>query len=165
MTEKESIQVEDEEQIVVFELENEEYGVNITDLKEIIKILEIVPIPNAPDYIKGIINLRGSIVVVIDLEKRLHLTLRTEAKEKKHVLITEQDKNIFGIEIDRVIEILRVPVGKIQKSPANLASKIQEAYVKGVVVLENEKNSRIIIILDLPSLLSEADTSLLKKSI
>jgi purine-binding chemotaxis protein CheW len=151
----ETERVEAQEQVVVFELDHEEYGVKITDIKEIIKVPEITPIPDAPDYVKGILNLRGGIVVVIDLEKRIHLVQSAEVKEKKHIIIAELDKNIFGIEIDQVLEVLRIPVSKIKKSPANLASKVQEAYIKGVVVLENGTTSRLIIMLDLPALLSE----------
>lgn len=149
-------------QLVVFELDKEEYAVPIEDLREIIRIPEIAPVPNAPEFIRGILNLRGTIVVVMDLEKRFHLT-REGQTPPEHIIITEVNNSTFGIMVDRVSEVLRVPVSKIQSTPALVSSRIHAEYLKGVVVLEEAQKaaedmvakSRLIILLDLPKMLQD----------
>lgn len=149
--------VEELMQLVVFELDTEEYAIPIEDLREIIRIPEIAPVPNAPDFIRGILNLRGTIVVVIDLEKRLHL-VRDQIVPPSHIIITDVDGSTFGVVVGKVVEVLRVPLGKIQSAPALISSKIHAEYLKGVVVLERGEGandaSRLIILLDLPKMLS-----------
>lgn len=166
--------VEELIQLVVFELDNEEYAVPIEDLREIIRIPEIAPVPNAPDFIRGILNLRGTIVVVVDLEKRFNLVREGKAPAS-HIIITEVSDSTFGLIVDKVSEVLRIPVSKIQPTPSLVSSKIHAEYLKGVGVLEeiNEvetkekekdsakigagEKSRLIIILDLPKMLAEEE--------
>lgn len=159
-------------QLVVFELDREEYGVDITDLQEIIKIPDITPVPNSPKFIKGIFNLRGKIIVTVDLERRFNLE-REDKKVDGNIIITEVEKNNFGVVVDRVTEIITVPRSKIQSTPSLVSSKIQAEYLKGVVVVEKmrkkgeEENveSRLIILLDLPKLLQEKELLSLSKEI
>lgn len=158
--------VEDSVQLVVFDLDNEEHAVEIKDLQEIIKLPEITPIPGTPDFIRGIFNLRGKIVVVLDLEKRFGLTRQTES-HSGNIIITEVNGNSFGLIVDKVTEIINVPLSTIQQTPTLSASKIQADYLKGVVVLEkkektaesesNKTDSRLIILLDLPKMLQEKE--------
>lgn len=173
-------------QLVVFELDDEEYAVQITDLREIIRIPEITPIPNTPEFIRGILNLRGKIVVAVDLEKRFHL-VRENKKAPRHIIIAEVNENVFGVIVDEVAEILRVPVASVQRTPALVLSKIHADYLKGVVILDiedgtealteekckeilekhaiagsqdgaaAEKKSRLLILLDLPKMLQEKE--------
>lgn len=124
-------------QLVTFELDKEEYASIITDLREIIKIPEITPIPGAPEFIRGILNLRGQIVMVIDLEKRFHLK-REYPAEPKHIIITEVEDSVFGITVDEVTGVLRVPDASIKPTAALITSKIHADYLKGVVILEQE---------------------------
>lgn len=150
--------VEELVQLVVFSLDNEEYAVPIEDLREIIRIPDIAPVPNSPDFIRGILNLRGTIVVVIDLEKRFHLV--REGKDiSSHIIITQIKESTYGVIVDKVSEVLRVPVSKIQQTPSLVSSKIEAGYLKGVAVLEEgaEKKSRLIIILDLQKMLAEEE--------
>lgn len=156
-------QAEELTQLVVFKLDNEEYAIPITDLREIIQIPDIAPVPNSPEFIRGILNLRGTIVVVIDLEKRFHLN-RVGDSKAIHIIITEVSGTTFGLVVDKVNEVLRVPASKIHPSPALMSSKINADYLRGVAVLGEEKstenieqNSRLIIILDLPKMLSEQE--------
>lgn len=176
--------------MVVFELDKEEYAVRITDLQEIIKIPEITPIPNAPEFIRGILNLRGKIIVVIDLEKRFHL-VREEKILSKHIIIAEVNESTFGVIVDQVIEVLRVPITAIQPTPALVSSKIHADYLKGVVVLGDndsskeltakkcralldkqktgeqlkESGARLLILLDLPKMLQDKELLQIEKKV
>lgn len=152
-------------QLVIFLLDGEEYAIPISDLQEIIRIPNITPIPSAPEFILGILNLRGKIVVVVDLEKRFHL-IRENNEKPGHIIITEVGENTFGVMVDMVTEVLRVAVSSIQPTPFLSSSKIHADYLKGVVVIEDEeetkdqkteiqKNSRLIILLDILKMLQE----------
>ena len=121
------------EQLVTFELDKEEYASIITDLREIIRIPDITPIPGASEFIKGILNLRGQIVMVIDLEKRFHLQ-REHPAEPKHIIIAEVEDSVFGITVDEVTGVLRVPETTIKPTPQLITSKIHAEYLKGVVI-------------------------------
>ncbi len=152
---------EDKVKLLVFTLDDEEYAVEITELQEIISMSEITHVPNTPEFIKGILNLRGSIVVVVDLEKRFHLE-RKEKVKQEHIVVTEINKNKFGIAVDKVKEILKVSPKKIQETPDLVSTKINVDYLKGVVVLQNKKakkkeESRLVILLDLQKLLQEKE--------
>jgi purine-binding chemotaxis protein CheW len=170
------------EQFVTFVLDKEEYASLITDLREIIKIPDIVPIPGAPDFIRGILNLRGQIVVVIDLEKRFKLA-RSHQIEPRHIIIAEVGESVFGIVVDEVTGVLRVPKTSIKPTPELVTSRIHAEYMKGVVVLEetldtsgesggqksaqtdaaqkdkedNDSASRLLLVLDVPKMLSEQE--------
>ncbi len=178
--------VEELVQLVIFTLDNEEYGVPITDLQEIIKVTEATPIPGAPEFIRGILNLRGKIVVVVDLEKRFNLKRETEAPAQ-HIIIAEVNESTFGVVVDQVMEVLRVPVSQIQPTPEVVSSKIHADYLNGVVVVEDKasdlkvekstqevaeagrnsktndqqnkikSSSRLIVLIDLPKMLQEKD--------
>ncbi|PLX28374.1 chemotaxis protein CheW [Candidatus Parcubacteria bacterium] len=160
-------------QVLVFELDGEEYAVNIIDLREIITIPEITPIPNSPKFIRGILNLRGQIVVVIDLEKRFDLVRENKIKSK-HIIVTQVQENDFGVMVDNVKEVLTIPTDKVRPTPDLVSTKVHADYLSGVIVLggeedEGEKNdqqeSRLIVILDLPKLLQDKELLQLGKTI
>lgn len=138
-------------QLIVFELDKEEYGVGITELKEIINVPDITPIPNSPKFISGIINLRGKIVVIIDLEKRFNLVRDTAQPKQRQILIAETDNNTYGLTVDYVKEVLRLPKDAIKKAPELITAKIDSNYLKGVGTMKN----RIIVLLDMAKVLSE----------
>jgi purine-binding chemotaxis protein CheW len=150
--------IEEMVQVVVFELDNEEYALKINDLREIIKFPDITAIPNSPVFIRGIFNLRGKIVVVVDLEKRFNL-VRDNNKESKHIIIIETSGNNFGVIVDQVKEVLRVPVSTIKQTPDLISSKIHTDYINGIIVFEANENepSRIIVMLDLIKLLEDKE--------
>lgn len=137
-------------QLVVFELDKEEYAVKISEIREILRMPEVTPMPNAPDFIEGVINVRGKIVVVIDLEERFNLERESE-KKSLHVILTEIGDSTFGAIVDEVTEVLRVPKDSIEAAPAIIAEKIQADYVSGIVVLE----SRLLIMLDFNKVFEE----------
>lgn len=172
---QEKNKVEQMMQLVVFELDKEEYAVEIADLQEIITIPEITPIPNAPQFISGILNLRGRISVVVDLEKRFNLVRDNSDRVEGNIIITEVDGNNFGVIVDRVSEIITVPVSSIQATPALVSSKIHADYLKGVVVIidqdkkvdnsEKKNGSRLVILLDLQKMLQEKELLQIGKTI
>lgn len=125
----------DTQQVITFELDKEEYAVPILDLREIIRIPEIISVPGVPPFVKGIFNLRGQIVVVVDLIKRFALT-RDHAIEPKDIIIVEAGGTVFGIIVDEVTSVLRIPVSSIKQTPAPVASKISTDYLNGVIILE-----------------------------
>ena len=156
-------------QIITFELDKEEYAAPILDLKEILRIPEIIEVPGALPFVKGIFNLRGQIVVVIDLEKRFALK-REHPIQSRDVMIVETGGTVFGIVVDEVTGVLRAPVTSIKPTPALVASKIHADYLNGVIVLEKSSGvkegekialekipARILLLLDLPKLLSEEE--------
>lgn len=172
---QEKNKVEQTMQLVVFELDKEEYAVEIADLQEIITIPEITPIPNAPQFISGILNLRGRISVVVDLEKRFNLVRDNNDRVDGNIIITEVDGNNFGVIVDRVSEIITVPISSIQATPALVSSKIHADYLRGVVVIidqdkksnnqEKKNGSRLVILLDLQKMLQEKELLQIGKTI
>lgn len=138
-------------QLIVFNLGGEEFGVDIDQIREIIRTGPITPIPCSPDFIDGLTNVRGEISVVIDLKKRFFLRIKNEIEEK-HIIMTEQDKNLIGLKVDEATEVLRIHEEEIKTAP-ELVNKIDTIYMRGVLTLEN----RLIIILDLKKVLSEGE--------
>ena len=144
-------------QLIVFNLGDEEYGVSIEQVREIIRTRVITPIPNSPDFIDGLTNVRGEIAVVIDLKNRFFLPTKKEIKEK-HIIMTEQDNNLFGLKVDEVTEVLRISEIEILAVP-ELVTKVDTDYIRGVLTLED----RLIITLDLKKVLSEGELTKLSE--
>ncbi|MBU1167852.1 chemotaxis protein CheW [Patescibacteria group bacterium] len=149
-------------QIIIFSLDNEEFGVKITDVKEIVKKPDITPVPDAPNFVEGIFNLRGQVVVVTSLEKRFDL--KTEFKTSfKHVIILESGKNTFGILVDEVERVLRVPKENIRPTPKMITSKIDKDYLKGVLIIKEkskrEEDHHLVMLLDLQKVFEENELS------
>ncbi len=164
MTENQDQAVESAEtiQVVVFELHGEEYAVEISELQEIILTPEVTPLPNVPNFIGGIINLRGKMVVIVDLEKKF--ALESEVSKHSHIIVTQSGENTFGILVDKVTEIIKVTQEKIQPPPSVLAHKVNIDYLKGVIPIganegdetDSEKipeGSRLLILLNLTKIL------------
>lgn len=135
-------------QLIVFRVGDEEFGVPIGAVQEIIKVSTITPIPDSPDFIKGLINVRGDIVAIIDVRARFYLNTKEEAS--RHIIIAQHEGNLFGLLVNEVMEVLRIQESDI-KPPPRLMTKIHEDYVHGVVT----HNERLIILLDLEHVLSE----------
>lgn len=136
---------------LIFNLGDEEYGANINQVREIIRTGNITPIPDSPDFIKGVSNVRGEIPVIIDLKARFFLPQNKDV-ESKNIVITEQEKNVFGLLVDEVTEVLRIPETEVKATP-ELLTGIDRAYISGVITIED----RLIILLDLSKILSEEE--------
>lgn len=150
-------------QIVVFELDREEYAIPIEDVREVIKIPEITLIPNSPAYISGIINLRGQVYSIINLETRFQLVRANTNIKPVHIVIVDAPASPFGVIVDQVSEVLRLPESWIQPTPDTVGSKIGLEFVKGVVVVKSEpeiatgQEPRILLLLNLKEILSKQE--------
>jgi purine-binding chemotaxis protein CheW len=139
-----------ERQLVVFSLGNEEFGVDISDVREIIKLESITRIPNSASYIDGILNLRGKIIVVIDLGRKLSL-IGLARNANTRVIVTEIKGNAIGFIVDNCNEVLRLTGDKIEPAPKIITDKINSDYIQGVGILEG----RMIILIDLGKIITD----------
>ncbi len=138
-------------QLVVFNIGREEFGVEITKVQEIIRMTSITGIPQAPDYIRGIINLRGRIIVVLNLNVIMGMETK-EQDENTRIIVANIDETIMGFIVDSVSEVIRLPEDNVEPAPAVIASKIGTEYVMGVGKLED----RLLILLDLDRILGKS---------
>jgi len=136
-----------EEQVVVFTIDDEYYAVDIAVVESIIKMQEITAIPNAPVYVEGVINLRGSVLPIIDLRTRLEIPNVPPDKETRIVVIEIND-DLVGCVVDAVTEVLRIPADRVEP-PSGLIVSLDSAFIRGVAKIE----SRLIIMLDVSKLL------------
>ena len=122
-------------QLVTFQLGEELYGVDIMDVKEIVKVCEVRQIPNAPYYVEGIFNLRSEIIPVMNLHKRFQIKkLETEGLEEEDggFIILNIDNNKIGIIIDKIARVVTVDIGEIKARP-QMISGIGTEYIQGVI--------------------------------
>jgi len=138
-------------QLVSFRLAGEEYGIEITKVREIILMGEITRVPQAPDYVKGVINLRSTVIPVIDLRVRFGLT-EEDATSETRVMVVNVGQRVLGIVVDAVSEVFRVARDQIAPPPPTVANLGNE-YLIGLVKLEN----RLLTLLDIDHLLDSHD--------
>lgn len=148
--ETETVQ-QNEQQLVVFDLADEGYGVDIGAVREIIRLQEITKVPRTPEFVEGIINLRGKVIPVIDLRKRFSLPVADETKDNRIVVVDIGGQDI-GVVVDAVTEVLRISTGSVEP-PASVITTADSEYLLGIAKLD----SRLIILLDLQQVLSEAE--------
>ncbi|MCB0113419.1 MAG: chemotaxis protein CheW [Caldilineaceae bacterium] len=139
----------DEEHLVIFTLGTENYGVDISEVWEINTMLEITRIPQAPDFIEGVINLRGQIVPVMDLRKRLGLMAKEYDRDTR-IMVIQTLGNRLGLIVDSVSEVVKVSQDVIEP-PSQLTTLIEDNYLRGIAKQENY----LIILLDVHRLLNE----------
>ena len=131
------------EQYVVFRLGKEEYAFDITSVKEIRDMEQVAKVHRSPSYIEGVMNLRGKLVTVVDLRKRLSI----EAKERddlSKVVVVEAPDAPVGFLVDEVTEVIRVNKGDIESAPAYVAQGLEAEYVKGIAKM----GDRLITVID-----------------
>lgn len=139
------------DQVFIFELDGEEYAVRVENVEEIIRSGEksVTNIPNVPEFIKGIINVRGQVVPLMDLEQKFDL----DNNESDFIIIVEIGDNSVGVLADDVEEVLRIERSKIKEAPAVLEQEIHADYIQQVAVLDD----RMIIIIDIEEGLSNQE--------
>lgn len=145
-------------QLVTFRLGGEKFGVNILNVQEINKVVDITDVPNAPDFVQGIINLRGRVIPVIDLRKRFFMEAK-ENDQHTRIIVAETDDATVGFRVDAVDEVLRVSHESLQPPPEIVAGS-NSAFFKAVVRLDD----RMLMLIDLAGLFSHAESELLQEA-
>ena len=140
-------------QLVIFKIAGEEFGVDINEVKEIIRWEDVTRIPNTESYIKGVINLRGSIVVVNDLAMKLGLPSK-DVDDDTRILVVEVNDSTVGMVVDSATEVLHIEGEKVQDAPEMITSGIDQNYIDGVGVLDEK---RLLTLLDLSKVMVSTD--------
>lgn len=137
-------------QLVSFVVENEEFGVDILKVQEIIRTVEITRVPKSPAFVEGVINLRGKIVPVIDLRRRFGIEKKAHDNETR-IIVVELPEKVVGFLVDKVKEVIRVEKSVIE--PTELTTNVNANYITGVAKLQD----RLLILLDLDKVLSNEE--------
>jgi purine-binding chemotaxis protein CheW len=138
-------------QVVGFRIGRETFGLPIAIVREIVRVPEITPVPNAPEYIEGVINLRGRIIPVVDLRKRFGQEA-TALSKKSRVVVVELNGRAVGLIVNSASEVLRLPPSEIEK-PHTVFQEGELDYITGVGKIQG----RLIILLDLNRILQRAE--------
>lgn len=146
-------------QLVSFKIGNEEFGVDILNVQEINRMTQITKVPNAPDYVEGVINLRGRIIPVIDLRARIGVG-RKENDKNTRIVVVEIQNTTIGFIVDAVKEVLRIP-SEITEAPPEITTGVDSEFIKAVGKLED----RLLILLDLERILSSDQYSKIKDTV
>jgi len=135
-------------QLVTFKLRGEEFGIEILSVQEIIRIMQITVVPRTPDFIEGVINLRGKVIPVLDLRKRFGMPA-AERDSLTRIIVMEFGLKIVGFLVDEVSEVLRIPADIMEAPPAVVAGGVGTEYIKSVGQLKD----KLLILLDLGELM------------
>jgi len=146
----EHAKAEQELQLVTFRLANEEYGLPITKVREINRLVPVTKLPQTPSFMEGIINLRGIIIPVIDLRKRFEMSI-TAHDDDTRIIIVDIRGQIVGVIVDAVKEVVRLNMGDIEPSPVTVA--VATEYIEGV----GKIGDRLIILLDIDRILTNQE--------
>lgn len=136
-------------QWVTYKLGDETYGINVMQVQEVLRYTEIAPVPGAPDYVLGIINLRGNVVTVIDTRSRFGLP-SSEISDNSRIVIIESDDQVVGIMVDSVAEVVYLKSSEIDSAP-NVGTEESAKFIQGV----SNRDGQLLILVDLNKLLSD----------
>jgi purine-binding chemotaxis protein CheW len=139
-------------QLVSFHVGEEEFGLDILRVQEIIRIQPLTRVPNLPDYIDGVINLRGKVIPVIGLRKRLGLDKQISDKRTR-IVVVDVHGQVLGFVVDSVSEVLRIHTDTVEPTPR--LGKVDRDYISGVGKLD----SRLLLLLDLEELMNENEVA------
>lgn len=138
-------------QWVTFNLDGEVYGVNVMQVQEVLRYTEIAPVPGAPHYVLGIVNLRGNVVTVIDIRLRFGLSSH-EISDQTRIIIVEVNKQVIGLLVDSVREVVYLRESEIEPSP-NIGTDESSLYFQGVC----NRDSDLLILIDINKLFSSQE--------
>ncbi|MHC4455609.1 MAG: chemotaxis protein CheW [Planctomycetota bacterium] len=136
-------------QLVGFTIGKELFGVNILMVQEIIRAAPITAVPNSPDFVEGVINLRGNIIPVIELRKRLGFSTPEVSMEDSWILILDIEGRITGFIVDSVTEVLKIEESTIEPPPDIVVAGLESQYIRGVCEIDD----RLLILLDFTRIL------------
>ncbi|MFZ1769819.1 MAG: chemotaxis protein CheW [Caldilinea sp.] len=134
-------------QAVIFRLQHDEYALNVTAVSEVVRMVALTPLPDAPEWIAGVVNLRGHVIPVIDLRRRLHLSVQPPDRNTS-ILIVQTDAQCFGMIVDALVEVLDLPAASIETITAPTTPRFA---IQQLIHLDH----RVILLLN-PSTLSES---------
>ena len=143
-------------QLVTFKLSHEEFGVDILKVQEIIRMLPLTKVPKSPDFVDGVINLRGKVIPVIDMRKRFNMDATVHDSHTR-IQVMDLQGQVVGFVVDAVCEVLRIEESTVEPPPAVVAG-VGSEYMRGVGKLAD----RLLILLDPDKLLSQQDMEQLK---
>ncbi len=138
-------------QCVTFTLADEVYGIDVMQVQEVLREIEVAPVPGAPDYVTGIINLRGNVVSVIDARRRFGLP-PAESTPMTRIVVIESRQQIIGMRVDSVAEVVDIDPAEIDPAP-EVGNRESSHYIGGVV----SRGEELLILVDLDQLLSERE--------
>ncbi|EGU49073.1 chemotaxis signal transduction protein [Vibrio ichthyoenteri ATCC 700023] len=138
-------------QWVTFQLEEETYGINVMQVREVLRYTEIAPVPGAPDYVLGIINLRGNVVTVIDTRSRFGL-MEGEITDNTRIIVIESEHQVIGILVDSVAEVVYLRSSEIDTTPS-VGTDESAKFIQGV----SNREGKLLILVDLNKLLSDEE--------
>ena len=138
-------------QFVTFVLMDETYGINVMQVQEVLRVTEIAPVPGAPAFVLGIINLRGNVVTVIETRTRFGLP-SAEMDDSSRIIVIESEKQVVGILVDAVAEVVELREGEIAVAP-NVGTEDSSRYIQGVATREEG----LLILVDLNKLLTDEE--------
>lgn len=138
-------------QWVTYRLDDETYGINVMQVQEVLRYTEIAPVPGAPDYVMGIINLRGNVVTVIDTRARFGLPA-SQITDNSRIVIIESDEHVVGIFVDSVAEVVYLKTSEIDSAP-NVGTEESTKFIHGV----SNQGDELLILVDLNKLLSDEE--------
>lgn len=136
-------------QWVTFQLEEETYGINVMQVREVLRYTEIAPVPGAPDYVLGIINLRGNVVTVIDTRSRFGL-MEGEVTDNTRIIVIESERQVIGILVDSVAEVVYLRSSEIDTTPS-VGTDESAKFIQGV----SNRDGKLLILVDLNKLLTD----------
>jgi purine-binding chemotaxis protein CheW len=151
-------QTEELLQLVSFTIGQEEFGLGIQSIQEINRMVEITRVPNSPEFVSGVINLRGKVIPIINLRKRFGFPPK-ESDRNTRIIVVELGEMVVGFVVDSVSEVLRIPKNITEPPPAIVAG-IGSEYITAVAKLEN----RLLILLDLERILLEKEKQQLEST-
>ena len=134
-------------QLMTFRLHDETYAINVMQVQEVLKQSEITMVPGAPDYVHGIINLRGNIVTVVNTRMRFGLP-STQVKDSSHIIIIESGEHVIGLMVDSVAEVVYIQSSEIGSAP-NIGREEGAKYIQGV----HSRDEGLLILVDVDRLL------------
>ena len=138
-------------QLVTFRLGTEEYSLDILSVQEIIRHMHLTKVPRTPDFVEGVINLRGRVIPVLDLRKRFGMSSEDRTNETRIIVVDVDDKTV-GLKVDAVSEVLRLPAASVEPPPSIIMG-VESEYIKGVGKLDG----RLIILLDVAKILTRCE--------
>ena len=136
-------------QLVSFNLDQEEYGVDVLKVREIIRMPVVTRVPNTPHYVEGVINLRGKVIPIISMRRKFGL-LETESDKQTRIMVMDVEGELMGFIVDAVSEVIRISGSEIQPSPAVVAGGIDQECIAGVI----NQAERLLVLLELERMFS-----------